>query len=60
MLHKIRSNYDDIVKKVGETAAYPGNWIYETWSESGRLHISKIISLMGKRLIIYHRPQRVP
>lgn len=23
-----------MAKKVGETAAYPGNWLYETWSES--------------------------
>ena len=34
LLQKIRSNYETIAKKVGETAAYPGNWLYETWSES--------------------------
>ncbi|KAJ8061174.1 hypothetical protein OCU04_010247 [Sclerotinia nivalis] len=34
LLQKIRSNYDSIAKKAGETAAYPGNWLYETWSES--------------------------
>ncbi|TGO43015.1 hypothetical protein BHYA_0004g01420 [Botrytis hyacinthi] len=34
LLQKIRSNYDTIAKKAGETAAYPGNWLYETWSES--------------------------
>ncbi|KAF7860684.1 hypothetical protein EAF04_008202 [Stromatinia cepivora] len=34
ILQKIRSNYDSIAKKAGETAAYPGNWLYETWSES--------------------------
>jgi cell division septum initiation protein DivIVA len=34
LLQKIRSNYDTVAKKVGETAAYPGNWLYETWSES--------------------------
>jgi len=34
LLQKIRSNYDTISKKAGETAAYPGNWLYETWSES--------------------------
>ncbi|APA14755.1 hypothetical protein SS1G_06765 [Sclerotinia sclerotiorum 1980 UF-70] len=34
ILQKIRSSYDSIAKKAGETAAYPGNWLYETWSES--------------------------
>jgi hypothetical protein len=34
LLQKIRSNYESVAKKVGETAAYPGNWLYETWSES--------------------------
>ena len=29
-----RDNYDTIAKKLGETAAYPGNWLYSTWSES--------------------------
>ncbi|KAI0126162.1 hypothetical protein BJ170DRAFT_657398 [Xylariales sp. AK1849] len=34
LLQKIRSNYESAAKKAGETAAYPGNWLYETWSES--------------------------
>lgn len=29
-----RHNYESIAKKLGETAHYPGNWLYETWSES--------------------------
>jgi hypothetical protein len=29
-----RDNYDSIAKKLGETAAYPGNWLYATWTES--------------------------
>ena len=29
-----RNNYDSAAKKAGETAAYPGNWLYESWSES--------------------------
>ncbi|EPS29773.1 hypothetical protein POX_b03205 [Penicillium oxalicum] len=29
-----RENYETIAKKVGETAAYPGDWLYENWSES--------------------------
>ncbi|KAG7001983.1 2-hydroxyacid dehydrogenase UNK4.10 [Physcia stellaris] len=29
-----RSNYDTIAKKLGQTTAYPGNWLYESWSES--------------------------
>ncbi|TAQ87904.1 hypothetical protein B7494_g3771 [Chlorociboria aeruginascens] len=34
ILQKIRSNYEAIAKKAGETASYPGDWLYETWSES--------------------------
>ncbi|KAI2617721.1 hypothetical protein GGS26DRAFT_585157 [Hypomontagnella submonticulosa] len=34
LLQKIRSNYETIAKKAGETAAYPGDWLYDTWSES--------------------------
>jgi len=34
LLQKIRSNYESIAKKAGETAAYPGDWLYSTWSES--------------------------
>lgn len=29
-----RNNYDAAAKKAGETAAYPGNWLYHTWSET--------------------------
>lgn len=34
LLQKVRENYETIAQKVGETAAYPGNWLYETWTES--------------------------
>jgi hypothetical protein len=34
LLQKARSNYEALAKKAGETAAYPGNWLYESWSES--------------------------
>ncbi|GAB1319132.1 Meiotic sister chromatid recombination protein 1 [Madurella fahalii] len=34
LLQKARSNYESIAQKAGETMAYPGNWLYETWSES--------------------------
>lgn len=34
LLQKARSSYDTAAKKLGETAAYPGDWLYETWSES--------------------------
>ncbi|KEZ46739.1 hypothetical protein SAPIO_CDS0015 [Scedosporium apiospermum] len=33
-LEKIRSHYDTVARKAGETAAYPGDWLYETWSAS--------------------------
>jgi hypothetical protein len=35
ILQKVRSNYEAVAKKVGETCSYPGNWLYESWSESG-------------------------
>ncbi|KAI0006333.1 hypothetical protein F4779DRAFT_26556 [Xylariaceae sp. FL0662B] len=34
LLQQARSNYEAIAKKVGETASYPGDWLYDTWSES--------------------------
>jgi len=34
LLQKVRSSYDSVSTKAGETAAYPGNWLYSTWSES--------------------------
>lgn len=34
LLQQIRSNYQSIAKKTGEAASYPGDWLYETWSES--------------------------
>jgi hypothetical protein len=34
LLQKVRSNYETVAKKLGETAAYPGDWLYESWSES--------------------------
>lgn len=34
LLQKARSSYETIAKKLGETMSYPGNWLYETWSES--------------------------
>ncbi|KAH8591689.1 hypothetical protein B0O99DRAFT_631995 [Bisporella sp. PMI_857] len=34
ILSTLRSNYETVATKVGETASYPGNWLYSTWSES--------------------------
>ncbi|KAK4200342.1 hypothetical protein QBC40DRAFT_71196 [Triangularia verruculosa] len=34
LLQKARAGYETVAQKAGETAAYPGNWLYETWSES--------------------------
>jgi len=34
LLKTVRENYQTAANKVGETAAYPGNWIYESWTES--------------------------
>lgn len=34
LLAAARNNYESAAKKAGETSHYPGNWLYETWSES--------------------------
>ncbi|QUC15928.1 uncharacterized protein UV8b_00169 [Ustilaginoidea virens] len=34
LLQKARLAYEAAAKKTGETAAYPGDWLYQTWSES--------------------------
>ena len=34
MLTLVRSNYESIAKKLNEASNYPGDWLYETWSES--------------------------
>lgn len=34
ILTKARASYDTVAQKLGETAAYPGSWLYETWTES--------------------------
>merc|ERR1711964_866948 len=33
-LTSARQNYDSIAKKLGEYSAYPGDWLYSTWSDS--------------------------
>ena len=34
LLLAARSNYESVAKKANEAAAYPGNWLYASWSES--------------------------
>jgi hypothetical protein len=34
LLTAARQNYDSVAKKTGEYSAYPGNWLYSTWSDS--------------------------
>jgi len=34
LLKSARENYQTVATKLGETASYPGNWLYESWSES--------------------------
>lgn len=34
ILTKARASYDAAAQKLGEASAYPGNWLYETWTES--------------------------
>lgn len=34
LLHTARANYQKAADKVGETAHYPGDWLYHSWSDS--------------------------
>jgi hypothetical protein len=34
LIKTARENYESIAKKLNEAASYPGNWVYETWTES--------------------------
>ena len=34
LIAAVRNNYETAAKKVGQSINYPGNWLYETWSES--------------------------
>lgn len=34
LLTKARSSYETVAQKAGEAAAYPGDWLYSTWTES--------------------------
>lgn len=34
LLKSARENYQTVANKLGETTSYPGNWLYESWSES--------------------------
>lgn len=34
LLQSVRENYQTAASKVSETASYPGDWLYETWSDS--------------------------
>lgn len=34
IIQALRSNYEAVANKAGETVEYPGNWLYGLWSES--------------------------
>lgn len=34
LLSTVRQNYESVAEKLGQTVHYPGNWVYEHWSES--------------------------
>jgi len=34
LLQKARSSYETVANKAGQASYYPGNWLYESWSES--------------------------
>ncbi|KAK2767821.1 hypothetical protein FQN54_003982 [Arachnomyces sp. PD_36] len=34
LLTTVRENYEAVAKKLGESASYPGDWLYQHWTES--------------------------
>ena len=34
LIASIRQNYESVAQKLGQSVHYPGDWLYETWSES--------------------------
>lgn len=34
LVAEVRKNYANVAEKLGESSSYPGNWLYESWSES--------------------------
>ncbi|KAF2267908.1 hypothetical protein CC78DRAFT_530342 [Lojkania enalia] len=34
LLKVVRENYQSVANKLSESTSYPGDWLYETWSES--------------------------
>ena len=34
LLTAVRGNYETVAKKLKQASSYPGNWLYETWTES--------------------------
>lgn len=51
ILSKARSSYETVAQKAGETAAYPGNWLYETWSgKFNKLSLPLLLSLTIRRV----------
>jgi len=34
LLAQARKNYETVRKSIGDTAAAPGNWLFEQWSDS--------------------------
>ncbi|RKF57751.1 Stress response protein ish1 [Erysiphe neolycopersici] len=34
ILQSLRSNYDTVAGKLGQSISYPGNWLYDSWSDS--------------------------
>lgn len=49
LLAVVRENFEAIARKLGQTTFYPGNWLYEQWSESD---LKEYLDSHG-----YHLPQ---
>jgi hypothetical protein len=53
-LTSARKNYQNVADKLGETSVYPGNWLYESWSESDLKYVYYVI-VTRCMVLIYDR-----
>lgn len=54
LLTSARKNYQNVADKLGETSVYPGNWLYESWSESDLKYVYYVI-VTRCMVLIYDR-----
>lgn len=54
LLSTARDNYNTVASKLGETTAYPGNWLYETWPDSDLKYIYLLSLPVSSRILTIH------